>query len=236
MKQINFAITNVCITGIRNLKKKKIIKKNKNKNKTITEINSSKSLHTAITGGVATALSTLVTHPLDTLRVRIAAQYIDIHYKTTFNAIKSISKTENLTAFYRGLPTTIVGTGVRGAVGFSLYETNKSQKLKNWETKHPYIARLIIGVGSGLIAVIASYPFDTIRRFPTKNQLFFPVFFFCLCDIVVPFVMFFFLRKSAIVSPPAPFVHIVCLLVCLFCKQTLKESALHNLFFCSVFL
>ena len=137
---------------------------NKTKTKYKKEISKRRALHNAFSGGTASIFATLLTHPTDTLRVRIAAQYHEIHYKSTYDAIKHMIKEENLSAFYRGLPTTIVGTCIRGGVGFGIYETGKSNEMKDWETKHPIFGRFFIGFVSSFISVACSYPFDTVRR------------------------------------------------------------------------
>ena len=66
--------------------------------------------------------ATLITHPLDTLRVRISVMQGEA---STPAMIKSIIDTGGWRALYQGFGATLVGAGPRGALGFGVFETLK---------------------------------------------------------------------------------------------------------------
>jgi len=120
-------------------------------------------LHT-VTGGVSAICSTIFTHPLDTLRVRIAVQFENIQYPTYTSLIKQTMKNEGLVAFYRGITTTCMGSVFRGGVGFGIYETLKSDSLRHKSSNYAILDRLSLGMMAGTFSTVAAYPLDTVRR------------------------------------------------------------------------
>ena len=66
--------------------------------------------------------ATLITHPLDTLRVRISVMHGEA---STPSMIRSIFETGGWRALYQGFGATLVGAGPRGALGFGVFETLK---------------------------------------------------------------------------------------------------------------
>ena len=66
--------------------------------------------------------ATLITHPLDTLRVRISVMHGEA---STPTMIKQILETGGWRALYQGFGATLVGAGPRGALGFGVFETLK---------------------------------------------------------------------------------------------------------------
>eukprot|EP01084_Bolivina_argentea_P214072 363479_1 len=127
-------------------------------------------MNNAISGSLASMSAHIISHPLDTIRVRIAVQYEMIEYPTIQSTFCSIYFKEGANGFYHGLPITLLGSIFRAGIGFGLYESFKSKEMREWNKKHyPIIGRLSIAYVSGIVATIISYPFDTIRR---KQQVF----------------------------------------------------------------
>lgn len=92
--------------------------------------------------------STIVTHPLDTLRVRLSVAQSPTNM---WGAGVELYKTGG---FYSGFGATLLGAGPRGAIGFAIFETAKT-KTKN---------KFLCGYVAGLVAESVVYPLDTVRR------------------------------------------------------------------------
>ena len=69
-------------------------------------------------------LTTAVTHPLDTLRVRLSV-HADSARMGFFGSAKELLSQEGMSAYYRGFGATLIGAGPRGALGFGIFETLK---------------------------------------------------------------------------------------------------------------
>ena len=129
-----------------------------------------KKLIHGFSGSLASMNAHIITHPLDTIRVRIAVQYGHIEYPSISSTYKSILSTEGINGFYRGLSTTLVGAIVRAGIGFGIYESMKSDDMRQWKKPtHSFIGRLSIGFLAGTSATFIAYPFDTVRR---RQQVF----------------------------------------------------------------
>jgi len=114
-------------------------------------------------GYVTMVLSTLVTHPLDTLRVRIAVA--GARHDTLVSSARAIYKADGASGFYSGFSATIVGAGPRGAVGFAIFETAKPKThLVPGLGDRPGLAKFLCGYLAGLVAETVVYPLDTVRR------------------------------------------------------------------------
>lgn len=113
-------------------------------------------------GYVTMVLSTLVTHPLDTLRVRIAVGGSP-HQNSLLGAARNIYATDGAAGFYSGFRATIIGAGPRGAVGFAIFETTKPIMTKKFKDS-PTLAKIACGYVAGLVAESIVYPLDTVRR------------------------------------------------------------------------
>ena len=133
----------------------------------------------------------LVTHPLDTLRVRISVMHGE--QSSTAAVIKSVIDTGGIRALYQGFGATLIGAGPRGALGFGVFETLKdlSERCESIgracvplvtgtysrvHALHPTTCRhgimaqsttarkLVFGYVAGIVAETAIYPLDTVRR------------------------------------------------------------------------
>jgi len=115
-------------------------------------------------GFMTTAGVTLFTHPLDTLRVRMATQSPGkIRYSSIGGAARSIVASEGPMAFYRGLWPTLLGAGPRGGIGFGVFETLKKLHSPSGEPTSA-LTKLSFGAMAGMASDLATYPLDTVRR------------------------------------------------------------------------
>jgi len=112
--------------------------------------------------------TTLITHPLDTLRVRLSvhAKSAELGYTA---AGRRLLAEEGVRAFYRGFGATMVGAGPRGALGFGVSETLKPALAKvRFFTEEGAggvgLGRFLCGYAAGVVSEFFIYPLDTIRR------------------------------------------------------------------------
>lgn len=125
----------------------------------------------AITAG---ACSTLVTNPIWVVKTRLMTQSFESsawRYKGTFDAIRTMYRTEGWKVFYQGLGPSLLGL-THVAVQFPLYElfksvlTGQESKVLKDATDTPLI--LIASTLSKIIASTITYPHEVIR---TRNQI-----------------------------------------------------------------
>ncbi len=123
----------------------------------------SASFSTRFFAGFATlTTATLVTHPLDTIRVRISVTYGEVSAATI---MRQMVATGGAGAFYQGFGATLLGAGPRGAVGFGVFETLKDVSQQHEVLpNHPTTRKLLFGYLAGLLSETVIYPIDTVRR------------------------------------------------------------------------
>jgi hypothetical protein len=104
-------------------------------------------------GYATTFFATLVTHPLDTLRVRISVMHGEM---STPSMIRSVLESGGLRTLYQGFGATLIGAGPRGAVGFGVFETLKEvSEKRNLLADFPTTRKLLIGYFAGLCSETA---------------------------------------------------------------------------------
>ncbi|KAL4856149.1 putative envelope ADP [Chlorella vulgaris] len=101
-------------------------------------------------GACAGMTATLLTYPLDTLRLRLA---VDPKLRGVGGAITVLLKEGSGAAFYRGLGASMLGIGPYMALELSSYDLLPQSM--------PSFAR---GFAAALIATVSCYPLDTVRR------------------------------------------------------------------------
>ena len=92
-----------------------------------------------------------MTHPLDTLRLRLA---VDPNCLNLAAAVRALAREGGIPAFYRGLGASMVGIAPYMALELACYDLLPKDKM-------PSFAR---GFSSALIATVTCYPLDTVRR------------------------------------------------------------------------
>lgn len=101
-------------------------------------------------GAAAGAVATLATHPLDTLRLRMA---VDPRSATLGAAAAALAAEGGVAAFYRGLGASIAGIAPYMALELAVFDAAPPSLPSFW--------RGVLGAG---VATTACYPLDTVRR------------------------------------------------------------------------
>ena len=114
-------------------------------------------------GYVTLMAATLVTHPLDALRVRVAVN-ADVR-QSLLAEVRAIVANEGVMVLYRGFMPTLIGAGPRGAVGFGIFETLKANT-QDYDVaqKHKSLFKFLYGYAAGVLSESFVYPLDTVRR------------------------------------------------------------------------
>uniref|UniRef100_A0A7S3UGU9 Mitochondrial carrier protein n=1 Tax=Picocystis salinarum TaxID=88271 RepID=A0A7S3UGU9_9CHLO len=113
-------------------------------------------------GACAGMTATTLTHPLDTVRLRLALP--NTPYHGMVNAVVTISSKEGLFALYKGLAPTLVGIAPYAALNFSTYDLLKTWTYSNGGVKQSPVTNIGIGAMAGTLASTVCYPLDTVRR------------------------------------------------------------------------
>lgn len=115
-----------------------------------------------LSGALAGMTATALTHPLDTVRLRLA---LPTHnYSGMTNAFITIAQKEGVAALYKGLCPTLVGIAPYAALNFACYDLFKHWFYGGADRKQSAFSNLAIGAVSGTFAATVCYPLDTIRR------------------------------------------------------------------------
>eukprot|EP01026_Neomeris_dumetosa_P014661 TRINITY_DN1537_c0_g1_i6.p1 TRINITY_DN1537_c0_g1~~TRINITY_DN1537_c0_g1_i6.p1 ORF type:complete len:313 (-),score=32.97 TRINITY_DN1537_c0_g1_i6:405-1343(-) len=113
-------------------------------------------------GACAGMTATALTHPLDTLRLRLALP--NHGYNGMVGAFTTVVRTEGVLALYKGLSPTLIGIAPYAAMNFATYDLLKKYVYGSLEQPQNAINNLLIGGLSGTFAATVCYPLDTIRR------------------------------------------------------------------------
>merc|ERR1711920_457105 len=123
-------------------------------------------------GALAGMTATALTHPLDTLRLRLALP--GAQAPSLLGTAGTILRTEGIFSFYRGLLPTLAGIAPYAAMNFALYDEAKRRVYSSRTlerdggergrgVEHPLL-NLLIGSATGMVAASVCYPLDTVRR------------------------------------------------------------------------
>lgn len=114
-----------------------------------------------VAGALAGMTGTALTHPLDTVRLRLALP--NHEYKGAMHCFSTVYRTEGVRALYKGLGPTLAGIAPYAATNFASYDIAK--KMYYGENgKEDRVSNLFVGGASGTFAATVCYPLDTIRR------------------------------------------------------------------------
>jgi len=111
-------------------------------------------------GAAAGICASVVTHPLDVVRTRLAVQPELRGINHTFS---TLWKEGGVPAFYKGLGPTIASLAPFVAINFASYDTLKALAKKH-DVCQGTFSSLLLGATAGIIAQTACYPLDTVRR------------------------------------------------------------------------
>ena len=112
-------------------------------------------------GALAGMTGTALTHPLDTIRLRLALP--NHGYSGIGNAFTTVVRTEGVRALYKGLVPTLAGIAPYAAINFASYDVAK-KAYYGADGKQDPISNLFVGGASGTFSATVCYPLDTVRR------------------------------------------------------------------------
>lgn len=112
-------------------------------------------------GACAGMTGTALTHPLDTVRLRLALP--NSGYSGMTNAFVSIYQKEGVMALYKGLFPTLAGIAPYAASNFATYDVMKNMYYRDGREQSK-MANLVLGGAAGTVAATVCYPLDTVRR------------------------------------------------------------------------
>lgn len=112
-------------------------------------------------GALAGMTATALTHPLDTIRLRLALPQHP--YNGMLHCGTQIVRHEGVLALYKGLAPTLLGIAPYAALNFALYDIAKKACYSGEKPQHP-VANLALGGVTGTVAATVCYPLDTVRR------------------------------------------------------------------------
>ncbi|WOL16543.1 putative envelope ADP,ATP carrier protein, chloroplastic isoform X1 [Canna indica] len=112
-----------------------------------------------VAGACAGMTSTLVTYPLDVLRLRLA---VEPGYRTMSQVALSMLREEGIASFYSGLGPSLIGIAPYIAVNFCIFDLVKKSLPEKYQ-KGPQTS-LATALVSATLATLMCYPLDTARR------------------------------------------------------------------------
>eukprot|EP00252_Welwitschia_mirabilis_P001518 TRINITY_DN11382_c0_g1_i1.p1 TRINITY_DN11382_c0_g1~~TRINITY_DN11382_c0_g1_i1.p1 ORF type:complete len:402 (-),score=80.46 TRINITY_DN11382_c0_g1_i1:403-1608(-) len=110
-------------------------------------------------GACAGMTSTLVTYPLDVLRLRLA---VDPACKSMSQVAINMLREEGIASFYKGLGPSLLGIAPYIAVNFCMFDLVKKSLPEKYRNKPE--ASFATAIISSSFATITCYPLDTVRR------------------------------------------------------------------------
>ncbi|XP_047341361.1 probable envelope ADP,ATP carrier protein, chloroplastic [Impatiens glandulifera] len=110
-------------------------------------------------GACAGMTSTLVTYPLDVLRLRLA---VEPGYRTMSQVSMNMLKEEGVASFYNGLGPSLIGIAPYIAVNFCIFDLVKKALPEKYRKRTE--SSLVTALVSATMATLMCYPLDTVRR------------------------------------------------------------------------
>eukprot|EP00899_Mesostigma_viride_P018841 jgi/Mesvir1/26959/Mv20677-RA.1 len=122
-------------------------------------------------GALAGMTATALTHPLDTVRLRLALP--NSGYVGMTNCVTSMVAQEGVVSLFKGLFPTLIGIAPYAALNFASYDLLKQTLYRTGSeggtTAQPLLKEnpfnnLVLGAVAGTLATTVCYPLDTVRR------------------------------------------------------------------------
>lgn len=113
-------------------------------------------------GSISGLTATIIMHPQDLLRARMAIESPTGNLTMKELIIKTY-KFETIKSFYNGLTPAIIGIIIYKGFGFMIFENQKLLSLKFGSDKVNQV-NFACGAVAGLSSQIIAYPFDTLKR------------------------------------------------------------------------
>ncbi|EGC28822.1 hypothetical protein DICPUDRAFT_43741 [Dictyostelium purpureum] len=119
-----------------------------------------------VIGGLAGMLSSAVTHPVDSLKVRMQLQgegsgAVSSAKKGTFRMLVHINQTEGFFTLYKGLSASLLRQATYTTTRFGLYDVLKDMFIKD-NKPLPFFQKVLVGMLSGAGGAIVGTPADLI--------------------------------------------------------------------------
>jgi len=115
-----------------------------------------------IAGACAGMTATALTHPLDTVRLRLALP--NSGYNGMGHAVATMVRTEGVVSLYKGLVPTLIGIAPYAALNFASYDLLKRYAYEGGRIQQSTVSNLLMGATAGTVAATVCYPLDTVRR------------------------------------------------------------------------
>lgn len=115
-----------------------------------------------IAGACAGMTATALTHPLDTVRLRLALP--NSGYNGMGHAVVTMVRTEGVMSLYKGLVPTLIGIAPYAALNFASYDLLKRYAYEGGRIQQSTVSNLLMGATAGTVAATVCYPLDTVRR------------------------------------------------------------------------
>jgi solute carrier family 25 phosphate transporter 23/24/25/41 len=115
-----------------------------------------------LAGALAGMTASAVTHPLDTVRLRLAMPKHP--YSGLGNALATVTAQEGVKALYKGLGPTLIGIAPYAALNFATYDLAKLYVYGGPGDAQNPVVNLLLGAATGSFAASCCYPLDTVRR------------------------------------------------------------------------
>lgn len=131
-----------------------------------------------LAGWIGGAASTVVGHPLDTVKTRLQAGK---GYKNTFHCILTVYRKENVSGFFKGLSFPLASITLYNSVVFGVYSNTQRlirESRSGTERRGPDLVELVLSsIAAGFISVGIGAPVDLVkirlqmqtRPVPTEN-------------------------------------------------------------------
>ena len=114
-----------------------------------------------VAGGLAGMTGTALTHPLDTVRLRLAMP--NSGYSGPIHAARSMIAKEGAGSMFKGIFPTLVGVAPYTALNFFSFDTINN-KIAEAGVPPGVVTKLFVGAAAGTVATTVCYPLDTVRR------------------------------------------------------------------------
>jgi len=115
-----------------------------------------------VAGACAGMTATALTHPLDTVRLRLALP--NSGYSSMSNCVKRMVAEEGVMSMYKGLLPTLIGIAPYAALNFVSYDMLKLKVYGGRDGQQLWWQNLLMGGAAGTFAATVCYPLDTVRR------------------------------------------------------------------------
>ncbi|XP_041079776.1 solute carrier family 25 member 48-like [Polyodon spathula] len=117
-----------------------------------------------VAGWIGGAASTVVGHPLDTVKTRLQAGK---GYKNTFHCILTVYKNENVSGFFKGLSFPLASITLYNSVVFGVYSNTQRlirESRTGTERRGPDLVELVLSsITAGFISVGIGAPVDLVK-------------------------------------------------------------------------